>query len=102
MPDSKIEELEQEIQNIKDTLNNSGIGNENKLIKDTELNNLSKTGFFYVNNCTIAGNVIENGYLISLIYVNSYKMQIYTNAYANSTLKIRKCVNNQWTEFTSI
>ena len=107
MPDFKkvlesIKDIDARLSNVENSVNASGLGEGRvKQLSQEDINLLNFNGFRYLATCNINGEGISNGYLLQIIYTNSYKVQFYINA-TTGVLQYRKMINGTWTDFTNV
>ena len=97
-----IKDLNTRLSNIESTVDASGLGEGRvKQLTQQDINLLNISGFRYLATCNINGEGIQNGYLLQIIYTNSYKVQFYINA-TSGALKYRKLINGVWEDFKDV
>lgn len=100
--DKLIDSIKEMERTQLDVIQKIGLGDTVPIITNQELNDIEISGFVYLNTCTLNGTFINNGYLLTLIASQTYRVQFYIDAYENGVLQYRKCVNKTWSNFTNV
>ena len=83
---------------VADTI---GLGDESTMKRYTnkEINYIDTSCFAYLNGCTCFGETINNGYLLTLLMNDDYRVQFYTSNADDKIIKFRKKVNTVWKDW---
>lgn len=100
---AEIKNINTRLADIESSINSTGL-TEGRIPQLTgqELNSLdSFSGFRYLADCTLNGELLPNGYLLQLIYAPTYKIQFFIDA-TIGVLQYRKMINGTWNDFTNV
>lgn len=97
-----LDKLIDSVNDIENAIQKIGLGSILPILKYQELNDVAVSGFIYANACTVSGTTINNGYLLTLVMSETYKVQLFIDAYDTGILKYRKCVNGVWSSFANV
>lgn len=90
---------------IEKMLNAIGLGTAQvQRLTNFNINEITKSGFYYISNCKIGENTTEDGYLLNLNYNTNYKVQIYISpSFSNSKdIQYRKKSGGTWDNWNNL
>ena len=106
--DADLNEYSEEMASVINQFQNNlqkaiGLGGEYLTrLSSKNINSINLNGFAYLMDCNYGGTTITNGYLLQLIYSDTYKIQFYIMATGTTGLQYRKLINGTWQSWANV